>query len=387
MSRMQSYRFLDIKGVDETPFCYATSANIEEAQHYMDSVASGQIKSKDLVTNAETRKTFLVKSLVEEAITSSQLEGASTTTAVAKEMLRERRPPRDKDERMIVNNYRAMEYVKEIASEDLSLEKLFTLHKIVTEGTLDNPDKAGVFRNDSDQIIIEDVRTGETIYTPPSEEVLPERMNRLIQFANCETMGPGMFLHPLVKSICLHFFLAYEHPFVDGNGRTARALFYWSMIRHGYWLAEYISISKMIKKAPIQYARTFLHVETDDNDLTYFIENQLTFIKKSVDELYQYLELKQSQLIKWDEIKEQNPEFTKNLNFRQQQLLRHALNNPRFVYKVKEHQHSHGVAYETARNDLMKLVDLKLLIKVQFGKSDGYMVTDDLHYKLSTTKI
>lgn len=386
-TRMQRYKILDTAGIDGKPFCYAPSPNVEEAQHYMDSVASGQIKSQNLVTNPETRKTFLVRSLIEEAITSSQLEGASTTTAAAKEMLRENRSPRDKDERMIFNNYRAMEYVKEIANDELTLEKLLTLHRIVTEGTLDDQDKAGVFRTDADNVSVVDNRTGDILFKPAAEADIPERMEKLLAFANCETMGSGTFLHPLIKSICLHFFLAYEHPFVDGNGRTARALFYWSMIRHGYWLTEYLSISKMIKKSPMGYARAFLHVETDDNDLTYFIENQLTFIRKSVAELYQYLEQKQSQIIKWKEIIEQNTSLAKGLNFRQQQLLRHALKNPRFVYRVREHQQSHGVAYETARNDLNKLVDLKLLIKVHFGKADGYMVTDDLQYKLSTTKI
>ena len=62
----------------------------------------------------------------------------------------------------------------------------------------------------------------------------------------------GGFIHPMIRSIILHFWLAYDHPFVDGNGRTARALFYWSMLRHGYWLFEFISISQIILKGPDQ---------------------------------------------------------------------------------------------------------------------------------------
>src|SRR5205814_10028127 len=56
--------------------------------------------------------------------------------------------------------------------------------------------------------------------------------------------------HPMVRSMILHFWLAYDHPFVDGNGRTARALFYWSMLRNGYWMFEYITISKIILSGP-----------------------------------------------------------------------------------------------------------------------------------------
>ncbi len=51
------------------------------------------------------------------------------------------------------------------------------------------------------------------------------------------------FIHPVIRAILLHFMLAYDHPFVDGTGRTARALFYWSMAHQGYWLMDFISIT------------------------------------------------------------------------------------------------------------------------------------------------
>jgi Fic family protein len=76
--------------------------------------------------------------------------------------------------------------------------------------------------------------------------------------------------------------LGYEHPFVDGNGRTARAVFYWSMKHHSYWLAEYISLSKEIKAAPVRYGQAYRLTETDDGDLTYFIVNQLEMITRAI---------------------------------------------------------------------------------------------------------
>jgi Fic family protein len=62
--------------------------------------------------------------------------------------------------------------------------------------------------------------------------------------------------------------LGYEHPFEDGNGRTARALFYWSMLNQGFWLTEFLTVSKILRKAPAKYARSFLYTEQDSNDLT-----------------------------------------------------------------------------------------------------------------------
>jgi Fic family protein len=61
-------------------------------------------------------------------------------------------------------------------------------------------------------------------HTPPPAAELPARLEAMCDFANSKT--PDTFIHPVVRGIFLHFWLAYDHPFVDGNGRTARALFY-----------------------------------------------------------------------------------------------------------------------------------------------------------------
>ena len=63
---------------------------------------------------APARERYVISSLIEEAITSSQLEGAMTTREVAKDLLRSGRKPRTKDERMILNNYRGMLRVREV---------------------------------------------------------------------------------------------------------------------------------------------------------------------------------------------------------------------------------------------------------------------------------
>ena len=133
------------------------------------------------------------------------------------------------------------------------------------------------------------------IYLPPPAEQLPDRLNQMVRFANRDA-DDGAFLHPVVRAIVLHFWLAFDHPFEDGNGRTARALFYWAMLRHDYRLFEFVSISRFLKKAPAQYARAFLHTETDGNDLTYFIVHQVDVIRRAIDELDEYLKTKARQV-------------------------------------------------------------------------------------------
>ena len=196
-------------------------------------------------------------------------------------MIRSQRPPSTEHERMVMNNYRTMRLLAELKEKPLTPEMILRIHREVTAGTLKDAAHEGQFRSADDDVRVEDEESGEVFHTPPDASALPERIGKLCDFAN--EAGMTGFLHPVIRSILLHFWIAYDHPFVDGNGRTARALFYWSMLRNGYWLAEYFSISHEILKAPKQYYRAFLHTETDGNDLNYFILHQLEVICASID--------------------------------------------------------------------------------------------------------
>jgi Fic family protein len=164
---------------------------------------------------------------MEEAITSSQLEGAVTTREVAKKMLAEGRKPRDRSERMIANNYVTMRRIVELKDKPLTPELVFQVHREISEDALDIADGAGRFRRAEEDINVSDME-GTVFHTPPRAGELPARLQSMCDFANGVT--PGFFVHPVIRGIILHFWLAYDHPFVDGNGRTARALFYWQML-------------------------------------------------------------------------------------------------------------------------------------------------------------
>lgn len=360
-------------------FNYCVPDSVQAHLHWLDMNAAGTIQLQEPITHPQIRNTYLIKSLVEESITSSQLEGAATTKKVAKEMIRQGRKPKDKNEQMIFNNYLAMQFIQEMKGEALTPSIVFELHRILTENTLDDPDKAGVFRTDNDDIHVIDRTTTTILHTPPKARELKARMEMMCSFANSD-LATDFFLHPVTKAILLHFILAYDHPFVDGNGRTARALFYWSMISQGYWLTEFISISRIIKTAPAHYEKAFLYSETDNEDVTYFIIHQLEVIRKAIDDLHDYLEEK-TRLIEKASERLRNAKNLK-LNFRQLTLLRHALKHPRYVYTIKEHQNSHAINPQTARKDLIQMADQKLLTKVKHGKSFMFISPDDLEDRI-----
>jgi Fic family protein len=310
-----------------------------------------------------------------EAITSSQLEGAVTTREVAKELIRSGRSPRDRSEKMIVNNFLTMQEISKLRDKPLSPELVLNIHRLVTDRALDNPDAAGRLRREGETVTVED-ETGEVFHNPPSPAELPERMEAMCAFAN--DGSSGFFIHPAVRAILLHFWLAYDHPFIDGNGRTARALFYWAMLHHGYWVFEFISISDILQRSPTSYYRAFLYTETDDNDATYFLVHQADVIRQAIEQLHAHIdrktkELEQSQLLmrNWD-----------NLNHRKVALLSHALRHPGRSYTFEGHQRSHGTVYQTARRDLLDLEQSGLLLKRKRGHAMVFSAPPDLNERL-----
>ena len=380
LSRRGQSRSLPLRDTGGRPFFFMLPDRVQEALHRIDSQLRGRIGVSEQVANPDARDRFIIDSLIEEAITSSQLEGASTTRAAAKNMLRTGRRPRDRSERMIFNNYRAMEAVRGIRSEPLTLAEVLSLHATLTSDTLDDPEAAGRIQHPGDERVrVIDHRDQRVLHTPPPAEALPDRLDGMIRFANREAGDDGGFLHPVIRAVVLHFWLAWEHPFEDGNGRTARALFYWSMLHHDYWMFEFISISRQLVEAPAQYARAFLHTETDGNDLTYFIVHQIEVILRTLDALDAHIERKVAETREIERVLRR----ATDLNHRQLALLAHAIRHPDATYTIREHRASHAVAYATARADLLRLAALELLDRRQIGKKTNvFLAPPDLEDRI-----
>lgn len=379
LARRSLYKRIPHKDKHGQNFVYGESDLVRKLLHEVDIHGGGEVKSNTQLANPSIKDTYLINSLIEEAITSSQLEGAATTRKIAKEMLRENRKPRDRSETMIVNNYHAMQFINEIDNEELTPELVLELHRILTEGTLDNHKSVGKLRT-TDDVYVGDERDASIIHTPPKASELESRLKSVCEFAN--SVEPNAFLHPVVRAIILHFLLAYDHPFDDGNGRTARALFYWSMRKQDYWTMEYISISRILKTAPAKYMRAYLYTETDDGDVTYFIVHQLEVIKRAINELFQYLKRKENEIKEVENLVKRSPKLRELLNHRQVELINRALKKPESIFHIESHRGAHGVAYQTARTDLLELVDLGLLDKYKYGRRFIFSAPDHMKEKL-----
>jgi len=314
---------------------------------------------------------YLISSIMEEAIASSQMEGAATTREAAKEMLRKKVSPKDKSQRMILNNYSTINFIRDHAKEKLTPALVMQIHGMMTENALDVPDAAGRLRRDDENIVVGNGITGEIVHTPPSAECLNEFLDHLCAFFNDE--NTEIFVHPIIRAITIHFLVGYYHPFADGNGRTARALFYWYMMKSNYWLVQYLSISRIIKGSKKSYEKAFLYSEADGNDIGYFIQYNLDVLLKSFDALSLYIKRKNNEKKKAGKLLHLG-----NITERQSQILSMCIENPDIVLVSTDIVGKFGVTPNTAKSDLRKLTEKGYMKEISLnGRTKGYVRSEN----------
>ena len=282
-----------------------------------------------------------------EAVTSSQLEGAPTTWSDAKRMIRTGRAPRDVGERMILNNYVAMQRILANYDQPLTPDFILELHRILTRDTLEKPDAEGRYRRDDEYVRVADDET--VFHVPPPASRIAADMEALCAFANGKG-NVGAYMPDVIRAVVLHFWLGYEHPFCDGNGRVARALMYWSLLRSGYSVFEFVSISSILKKAPSKYVRAFTYVETDEGDLTYFLLHQSEAILRALNDFHSYVRKKERAMHDAESLL-----AGCGLTLRQKTVVARALRNPDEPVRIADCQRMCGVSYATARSDMIQL--------------------------------
>lgn len=326
----------------------------------------GRSWGTDSIIGDENKEQYLVGSLMEEAIYSSQMEGAATTRKVAKEMLRKKMTPKDKSQQMISNNYQTIQFIVSHKDVPLTPELLLQIHQLMTEHTMQDPQEAGCFRSNND-VVVENGITHETVHIPPTYEEIPNFVEDLCRFFN-EQDAP-QFIHPIIRGIIIHFMVAYVHPFADGNGRTARALFYWYMLKQGYWLTEYLSISRVIAKSKKSYEKAFLYTEADGMEMGYFVAYNMRVLQQSFKQLQDYIKRKQEE-------KRAANSFLRigNINTRQAQIIKMFADDSNLVVTIADLQAQFLVSPTTAKADVVGLINMGLLAEISFNKvKKGYI--------------
>ena len=324
---------------------------------------------------SQAEKNYLSQEwIIEEAISSSQIEWAQTTANQAKEIIMRNREPKNKHEIMIVNNYQAMLFItNELKDAVLSEDLLLDLQAIVTKNTLEDEWKSWRFRTDEDNIVVMNGVTWEVYHKPPTVEIMKKEIKNLIDFANDKD---GTFMHPFIKATLLHFWIAYLHPFCDWNGRTARAIFYRYLNKKWYKDFTYIPISRSINNSKKQYSTTFIYSEQEEHDLTFFL---VYIAQKTKQAFKEYKEFTIKQKKEHKNIQSIiSSLYGKTLNERQLSLIWYFIENPEKYTNNSVYQNQFKVSKNTAKLDLQWLKELALLEVNHIGKYTNYYPTKAL---------
>lgn len=355
--RKQKSTYLPLSNSRNEPLWFMTPPFFHKKLNQIDSVAKRKLEE---IASKDIQKDVIVESIFDEAYYSSVIEGAFSTKKRAKEVIQYQNP-KDKSEKMILNNFQAMMYVLDHIQGNIDEKCIIALHQILTKDTLKDEDITDKYRtgpvyvkNDHDEVV----------YEGPAFELVEDMMKTLIKFINQDE--DAYFIHPIIKASIIHFSIGYIHPFYDGNGRLARALSYMYLIKHGYDFFKFFSISSIIAKHRAKYYNSYLQSEETENgnDLTYFIVNQGEMIAESIQEVIDRLSCKYNQ----DLLKQKLQQDQIILSKRQEKFLSYMEKKKSNMITIADYQKVFKVAYETARADLSELESLGILNKLKKGK-------------------
>jgi Fic family protein len=144
------------------------------------------------------------------------------------------------------------------------------------------------------------------------------------------------------------------------------------MLKQGYWLMEYMSVSRVIANSKKSYEKAYLYVESDFMDVGYFIMYNLKVLDKAFKQLQAYIEKKQNEKMLANTFLQLG-----DINERQAQIIRMFVDNPNEVLTVKDVQTKFIIAPTTAKTDIIGLVQRGLLTEISFNKvKKGYIKGD-----------
>lgn len=168
----------------------------------------------------------------------------------------------NKSEIEVLNYFKTLENLDDY--EKIDEKTVLEIHKNITEGTLNDSSMAGKFRNFP--VVIGNLKTGKLNFVPPSPIKVPYLIGELLDWVNAQDD-----LNPIILAGIFHYEFVRIHPFVDGNGRTARALSTLILLLKGFDIKRYFSLDEYYNQDRLSYYAS-LQSADKSGDLTEWLE-------------------------------------------------------------------------------------------------------------------
>lgn len=207
----------------------------------------------------------------------THLEGNDLSLTQAQRVLEgEKITARDRDIQEVINYRRVIDYIDELAPKKnkplaYSQDILQKIHQSVVEKIL-TPDQVGKLR--TSQVVIRDQETGDVTFRPPPAVETPYLLEGFFEWLNSKE---GRQVHPVIRAGIAHYVLVAIHPFVEGNGRTARAFATLIFFAEGYDIRRLFSLEEYYDRDAASYYQALVEVsnqpgQLEDRDLTAWLE-------------------------------------------------------------------------------------------------------------------
>ena len=275
--------------------------------YFIDQNFKGNSNLNKIFSGSNTRNAYRAKYRIEEAIYCAYLEGYSVEKSIAENIIKGSFEASNKHEEMVLNIYQAQIYLGSKKDQTLIPEMIFELY---------------------------DTLLGKPYNNAPVKNRILENLKYICDFINTKQKT---FIHPIIKALALQFCILDSKPFNKMNGLVARLLCHWYLIKNGYWLVDFASISKALKSNQGKYTQSVKLSQEDNYDITYFLIPMVQMIKQSLEQIEKDI----NRSIK--DISEVETLIYKSgrnivLNHRQLLVLTHAVNNPNYTYTIQEYK-------------------------------------------------
>lgn len=231
--------------------------------------------SKEIIDHAPLlpyfEKEFREDALVRSVHYGTHIEGNELNfTEAEKVLMGHNIAARERDVQEVINYRKVLEYIENLRTQDAEVkidqDLIKELHKMTVYKILPEA-QCGIYRKT--QVVVKNSLTGEVSFRPPMAVAVPFQIKELLEFIES---SKNQDIHPILESGIVHYEFVRIHPFLDGNGRVARAFATLILFLEGYDIRRFFSLEEYFDKEALKYYEALQSVEKADGDLTKWLE-------------------------------------------------------------------------------------------------------------------
>lgn len=270
---------------------------------------------------------------------------------------------RRKDKQEVLNYLEALERIPDFAEKNPFLsDDLRTMHKLVIKDTLANPGDEGIFRNR--QVYVINRATNEIIFTPPPTEEVPRLVDNFLGWFNSDEINE---INPVIEAGITHYELVRIHPFVDGNGRTARLIATLVLSKRGFDVKRFFTLDDYYDNDRRSYYEALQRVDPKSIDTTSWLEYFTEGVAVSINQV------KDRVIGLSRDVKALKEKGQIALTERQMKIVERMIQNERI--QINEVATLFSISRQAALKEMKKLIDMGVIKLKGSGRGAYYVLS------------